>query len=329
MGKSSSGTARATSPTPSSPSASLAGAGHPRLAGVVAGKKVAISTDESPIVQKSVANISRFIQALCNTFQERQALFEERGTFIIINLCSMLRADIIYKSFAEILKDEETELKFAYQMVQKLNQILLTTQPLYGLRCRLSQADDSDAGSLFEQLYFAWCHSPIAALSLCFLTNNYKRASEIVSALALSDINLDLLTQIDWLVQLLESSIFSALRMRLLDPTNNQFLLQSLYGLLMILPQSEAYKRLSHRLGQAHKFMSIQAAAASAATPSGGSRSGVPQKQSASGSTGAKTVASAAAAAASARPVDSLTKHYLYVQGLRSKMNWTTQDDDD
>ena len=56
--------------------------------------------------------------------------------------------------------------------------------------------------------------------------------------------------QVDKLVQLLESPIFVHLRLQLLEinTTHHADLLKSLYGLLMLLPQSQAYKTLSDRL---------------------------------------------------------------------------------
>ena len=56
--------------------------------------------------------------------------------------------------------------------------------------------------------------------------------------------------QIDKLIQLLESPIFIQLRLHLLETyaPSHADLLKSLYGLLMLLPQSQAYKTLSDRL---------------------------------------------------------------------------------
>lgn len=56
--------------------------------------------------------------------------------------------------------------------------------------------------------------------------------------------------QIDKLVQLLESPVFIPIRLHLLDVNSphHRNLLKSLYGLLMMLPQSQAYKTLSDRL---------------------------------------------------------------------------------
>ncbi|GFO32310.1 protein vac14 homolog [Plakobranchus ocellatus] len=50
------------------------------------------------------------------------------------------------------------------------------------------------------------------------------------------------------LVQLIESPIFAYLRLQLLEANDNPELIKSLYSLLMILPQSEAFKLLRYRL---------------------------------------------------------------------------------
>jgi len=56
--------------------------------------------------------------------------------------------------------------------------------------------------------------------------------------------------QIDKLVHLLESPIFVHLRLQLLDveAPHHTHLLKSCYGLLMLLPQSDAFRSLNHRL---------------------------------------------------------------------------------
>lgn len=49
-------------------------------------------------------------------------------------------------------------------------------------------------------------------------------------------------------MQLIESPIFTYLRLQLLNREDNEDLVYVLYGLLMILPQSEAYATLQGRL---------------------------------------------------------------------------------
>jgi hypothetical protein len=54
--------------------------------------------------------------------------------------------------------------------------------------------------------------------------------------------------QIDKLVLLLESPVFAFLRLQLLQPHRCRSLIQALYGVLMLLPQSTAFDTLARRL---------------------------------------------------------------------------------
>jgi len=62
------------------------------------------------------------------------------------------------------------------------------------------------------------------------------------------EITVNFLVEMDKLVQLLESPIFLYLRLQLLEPERHPFLFKSLYGLLMLLPQSTAFETLRTRL---------------------------------------------------------------------------------
>ena len=87
-------------------------------------------------------------------------------------------------------------------------------------------------------------------MSLCWLTESYAIAYEITQSLAQEEISISMLLQADKLVQLFESPVFVHVRLQLLNTSSPSivYLLQSLYGLLMILPQSSAYRLLQNRL---------------------------------------------------------------------------------
>ena len=96
----------------------------------------------------------------------------------------------------------------------------------------------------------AWCVNPFAALALCWLTEEYIVAYQITQSLASEEISLTMVLQADKLVQMLESPVFIHVRLQLLNAGSPQLvpLLQSLYGLMMILPQSNSYCLLQNRL---------------------------------------------------------------------------------
>ncbi|KAL3860333.1 hypothetical protein ACJMK2_010472 [Sinanodonta woodiana] len=189
----------------------------------------------------------KFMVSLVSLFKEDRHLLEIRGPFIIRHLCLLLNSEDIFRSLAEILW-EETDIKFNCMMVQTLNMILLTSTELFELRTQLKDLSTKESCSLFCCLYQSWCASPVATIALCYLSQNYKHAADLMLNFGDLEITVDFLNEIDKLIQLLESPIFAYLRLSLLDMDNNHDLVKSLYGLLMLLPQSEAFELLRCRL---------------------------------------------------------------------------------
>lgn len=171
--------------------------------------------------------------------------------------------------------------------MQNLNIILISSPELHDFRRRLKHHDTRGGGvdgqHLFCALYRSWCHNAVAALSLCLLSQAYEHASNLLSVFGDLDITVAMLIQIDKLVQLLESPIFTSLRLHLLDADKNPFLLKALYGLLMLLPQSSAFATLRNRLSAAS---SMAPGVRSTVTTS--SASAAAQQRSKSGSGGAR-----------------------------------------
>lgn len=203
--------------------------------------------DSSPSTPSMNSYFYKFMINLLKRFSLERKLLENRGAFIIRQLCLLLHAENIFHSMADILLKEE-DLKFASTMVQTLNTILLTSAELFQLRNQLKDLRTSESCTLFCCLYRSWCHNPVATVSLCFLTQNYKHAYDLIQKFGDLEVTVDFLLEVDKLVQLIESPIFTYLRLQLLDVENNPYLIKALYGLLMLLPQSQAFQLLSHRL---------------------------------------------------------------------------------
>ncbi|CAG8549863.1 5288_t:CDS:10, partial [Ambispora leptoticha] len=190
---------------------------------------------------------TRFMVDLLKLFSTDRRLLESRGSLIIRQLCLSLNSERIYRSFAEILEKEE-DLEFASTMVQNLNIILITSPELSDLRKRLKSLETKDGQMLFTVLYKSWSHNPVSTFSLCLLAQAYEHAANLLQSFAELDITVNLLIQIDKLVQLLESPVFTYLRLQLLEPEKYPNLFKCLYGLLMLLPQSSAFATLRNRL---------------------------------------------------------------------------------
>lgn len=205
------------------------------------------AVDSSPSTPSMNSYFYKFMINLLKRFSLERKLLENRGAFIIRQLCLLLHAENIFHSMADILLKEE-DLKFASTMVQTLNTILLTSAELFQLRNQLKDLRTQESCALFCCLYRSWCHNPVATVSLCFLTQNYKHAYDLIQKFGDLEVTVDFLMEVDKLVQLIESPIFTYLRLQLLDVENNPYLIKALYGLLMLLPQSQAFQLLSQRL---------------------------------------------------------------------------------
>jgi len=175
-------------------------------------------------------------------------------------------------------------LDFISTTVQILNLLLLTAPELHSLR-QMLRAGQASSGAVSESqavthlggvsigpkttlavpkngkkgdgysnvfcsLFRCWCHNYTAAFSLCLIAQRYDVAFALVKKFSDMDVTVGFLMQVDKLVHLLESPIFIHLRLQLLDveSPNHIYLLKSCYGLLMLLPQSDAFRSLNDRL---------------------------------------------------------------------------------
>ena len=190
-------------------------------------------------------------------------------------LCVLLGAERVYREMASILM-EENNAEFVGIMIQALNLILLTSTETAELRLALKASlSNRNAAAFFTALFPSWCHSAVAAISLCLLAQAYGPASRVVASLGDVDTTVDLLVQarpsgalhwqlltpwrqVDQLVQLLETPCFTFLRLQLLEPAEHPQLLKTLFGLLLLLPQSTAFNTLSARLACVSQLVALQ-----------------------------------------------------------------------
>ncbi|QDS71893.1 hypothetical protein FKW77_010214 [Venturia effusa] len=193
------------------------------------------------------AKFSSFMVNLIRLFGTDRRLLETRGNLIIRQLCLSLSAERIYRTLADCLEKDE-DVEFASIMIQNLNNNLLTAPELADLRKRLRNLETRDGQTFFVALFRSWCHNAVATFSLCLLAQAYEQAYHLLQIFAELEMTVNTLIQIDKLVQLLESPVFTYLRLQLLEPERYPHLYKCLYGLLMLLPQSSAFAALKNRL---------------------------------------------------------------------------------
>ncbi|KAL1988401.1 hypothetical protein VTN96DRAFT_10084 [Rasamsonia emersonii] len=188
-----------------------------------------------------------FMVNLLQLFSTDRKLLEVRGNLIIRQLCMNLSPERIYRTLADCLEKEE-DIEFASVMVQNLNNNLITAPELADLRKRLRNLESREGQMFFVALFRSWCHNAVSTFSLCLLAQAYEQAYNLLQIFAELEMTVNMLIQIDKLVQLLESPVFTYLRLQLLEPEKYPYLYKCLYGVLMLLPQSSAFAALKNRL---------------------------------------------------------------------------------
>lgn len=212
---------------------------------------------------------TNFMVNLLQLFSTDRKLLETRGNLIIRQLCVSLSAERIYRTLADCIEKEE-DLEFASIMVQNLNNNLITAPELSELRKRLRNLETKDGQTFFVALFRSWCYNAVATFSLCLLAQAYEQAYHLLQIFAELEMTVNILIQIDKLVQLLESPVFTYLRLQLLEPEKYPHLYKCLYGLLMLLPQSSAFAALKNRLNSVSSIGYLHIAPRpNATTPSG------------------------------------------------------------
>ncbi|VDO01533.1 unnamed protein product [Rodentolepis nana] len=209
----------------------------------------ACSVDSASAADRERANLLclRFLYDLVQRFITDPGMLNEKGNLIITDLCLALGAKSVYYVMALIISNLLNP-KQAFDIVKMLNQILLTQPSVLTFRDFLHNIDLEKEANLFEELYRAWCHNPVALLALCLLTQNYSHCCVLVKSFGDLTMSVEVLMELDRLVQLIESPVFARLRLHLVDRRHSAALQETLYCLLMCLPQTDAFDTLRRRL---------------------------------------------------------------------------------
>ncbi|PHH58604.1 hypothetical protein CDD81_5087 [Ophiocordyceps australis] len=213
---------------------------------------------------------ANFMVNLLQLFSTDRKLLETRGNLIIRQLCTSLSPERIYRTLADCIEKEE-DVEFASTMVQNLNNNLITAPQLGEVRKRLRTLDTKDGQTLFIALFRSWCYNAVATFSLCLLAQAYEQAYHLLQIFGELDMTVNLLIQVDKLVQLIESPVFTYLRLQLLEPEKYPYLYKCMYGILMLLPQSSAFAALKNRLNSVSAIGYLQVVPRSTSTSSSSS----------------------------------------------------------
>ncbi|CAJ1020388.1 putative Vacuolar 14 Fab1-binding region/Vacuolar protein 14 C-terminal Fig4p binding [Leishmania utingensis] len=224
----------------------------------VAAESVALRATEVACVLTSNGHFSEVVQLVLQRLlhHNRDGLLLRRFPDVVRRLHTLrsrlegedLRESVLVH-FARALSDI-TDLRFVSKVVLSLQSMLATFPELDDVRVLLRRGLTNTAtAEMFSALLQCWRYNAVALLSLGLLCRHFVFTRRICEHLGEGEMSVATYVQLDHLVQQLESSTFTFLRVSLLRPMSCPALVQTLYLLLLLLPQSSPhYATLSRRL---------------------------------------------------------------------------------
>ncbi|KAG5509799.1 hypothetical protein GH5_05668 [Leishmania sp. Ghana 2012 LV757] len=224
----------------------------------VAAESVALRATEVACVLTSNGHFAELVQRVLHRLlhHKNDGLLLRRFPDVVRRLHTLrsgLQGDDFRESvlihFARALSDM-TDLRFVSKVVLSLQAMLATFPELDDVRTLLRRGLTHPAtAEMFSALLQCWRYNAVALLSLGLLCRHFVFTRRICEHLGEGEMSVATYVQLDHLVQQLESSTFTFLRVSLLHPAACPELVQTLYVLLLLLPQSSPhYATLSRRL---------------------------------------------------------------------------------
>ena len=128
------------------------------------------------IIKDKEKNLKIIISKIINTFQKKIDLIDKRGTDIFTILCSTLRVDIIFLTFATVLL-EMKDSEYIGRIINRLNIFLIKsdiTEDLRNVCKKVKNSNDRKDKIFFEKIFRTWCINPVSVLTLCLIAENFE-----------------------------------------------------------------------------------------------------------------------------------------------------------
>ena len=203
--------------------------------------------------QTDYINIS--IDLIIGKLNENKNLINLYGFKILQTLSKTIDIFIIYKRFCENLLKHK-DIKFVIELTEVLNKFLLLEKKSDKIRIELSKKlvdiqnpnEKEKEYNLFEKLFNLWAFSPFTAVLFAMYSNHFELSYYLTIACSQIKLNENDYVELFKIVQIFESSLFNCVRIQLLRPRKNIYLVKTLNALLTLLPQSNSFDALNNRI---------------------------------------------------------------------------------
>ena len=155
-------------------------------------------------------------------------------------------------------------------MVNILNNYLLTSNNSAIVKIKVNEINN-ERNKFFEKLFKTWSMNSISCLILCLIAEDFELSYNLLKNFGKIKLTQDDLKEYSKILQIFESKEFTSksitinffitnidIRLYLLEPKKNKFLIKTLYGILFILPQGKLYNSLYKRIKHIEIISSIE-----------------------------------------------------------------------
>ena len=216
------------------------------------------------ICDKQPSYVNYIINLIIIRFGKSENLINLYGIKVLKTLTSVIDINTLFRIFCDCLL-KSNDINFVIKISKTLNMFLLAEKECQNIRNELSKKrklsvnenenkinnnnnNNNKEDNLFEKLFYLWAFNPFTAVLLTMYCSYFELSYYLTLELSKIKLQENDYVELFQIVQIFESSIFNNIRIKLLCPKKNKFLVKTLYALLMMLPQSNAFDALNNRI---------------------------------------------------------------------------------
>ena len=197
-------------------------------------------------------NCSKFnnniIEILIKKLNDNPEMINSYGAFIIKELIKTIHIEFLYEEISNCLLNN-SDIYFVMRMINLLNRFLIVEEEANEIRILISKfGNEGKNKKFFEKLFTLWSLNPFCTLILVLLSNSFELGYFLILHISEMKLKAEDYIELEQVVQIFESSIFNNVRIKLLNPNKCKYLIKTLYAILLLLPQGQAFDALSLRL---------------------------------------------------------------------------------
>ena len=213
------------------------------------------------ICEKQPSFINCIIKLIINKFSKSEKIMNLYGVKVYKILSEVINIFTLFRIISDYLLKND-DINFVMKITKTLNMFLFSEKECQNIRNelsskrKLSMNNDNEniintniiEDNLFEKLFNLWAFNPFSAVLLTMYCNYFELSYYLALELSKTKLQESDFIELCQVVQIFESSLFNNIRIKLLNPKKNIFLVKTLYALLMMLPQSNAFDALNNRI---------------------------------------------------------------------------------